>query len=189
MANLDSPNGLRPTRYISGAPYNGAGNIYHVPATDATAIFIGDLVTLTGTSDTRGIPTVEQADAGDVVLGVCIGVRAVTQESTVFRAASTERYIFVEDSPEVVYEIQEDSVGGALTADSVGLNANFIVGTGSTSTGISAMELDSNTAATTATLPLKILRLVDREDNEIGDQAKWEVRLNSHRFRAGVIGV
>jgi len=42
------------------------------------------------------------------------------------------------------------------------------------------MELDSSDVANTATLPLRILRLVDREDNAIGTHAKWLVKLNTH---------
>jgi hypothetical protein len=44
MANSNAPTGLTPVRYASGAPYNGAANVYFVPASDSTALYIGDPV-------------------------------------------------------------------------------------------------------------------------------------------------
>ncbi len=76
MANADTPFGLRPKRYISGAPYNGAVNMYSTAAGDATAIFVGDPVKLSGTSQTiNGViyKDVDQAATGDVVCGVVVG--------------------------------------------------------------------------------------------------------------------
>ena len=182
MANTDTPRGLWPVGYASGAPYNGAANRYYVPASDGTAIFVGDLVKLGGSADADGIPSAIQAAAGDTVIGVCVGVVAVTHESTTYREASTERYIFVADDPELLFSVQEDSVGGALAAANVGQNADVVVGSGSTFTGFSGMELDSSTAAT-GTAQLRIVRLDPKPDNEIGTNANWLVRIVEHRSR------
>jgi hypothetical protein len=53
----------------------------------------------------------------------------------------------------------------------------------STVTGWSGAEIDRSTAATTNTLQFKIMRLVNRQDNEIGDYAKWLVMANLHTQR------
>lgn len=82
-----------------------------------------------------------------------------------------------------MYEIQDDSDGGALTAASVGLNADIVVGTGSTTTGTSAMELDSSTVNTTSA-QLRILGLSHRADNEIAANAKWLVMINEHELKS-----
>jgi len=52
MANTDAPFGLRPIRHRNGAPYNGAFNHYYVASSYATALFVGDPVVKTGTSNT-----------------------------------------------------------------------------------------------------------------------------------------
>ena len=65
MANPNTPYGLRPYAYMSGAPYNGAVRTYYVPVGNATALFLGDpVVLITNSSDGNGIPTVEIATAG-----------------------------------------------------------------------------------------------------------------------------
>lgn len=189
MANSDVARGLRPAQYPNGAPYNGQAEKFYVPSTDSTAIYIGDMVKLAGSADSDGIPSVQKASSTDVVVGVMVGVDSETRDSTIYRAADTETYIFVATDPALLYEIQEDSVGGALAATDVGLNANFIDAGGSTVTGLSGIELDSSTAATTATLDFQIRRLVKRADNEIGTNAKWLVRLNNHQYVDGATGV
>jgi len=192
MANADTPFGLRPVRYISGAPYNGAANVYSTATGDATAIYIGDPVKLSGTSQTiNGViyRDVDQAATGDVVVGVVVGVLPETADSLIYRAASTQRRLLVADDPALVFEIQEVSGGTALAANDIGLNANFVVGTGSTTTGMSGVELNNGTEATTATLDLQIVDFANRVDNEIGEHAKYLVRINRHQYRDQVAGI
>lgn len=201
MANADTPFGLRPVRHLNGSPWNGQVRRYLLPSTDGTATFIGDPVKLAGSAGAvgtlvdgvpvGGLPTIAQAAAGDPIIGVVVGFEPLkTNLETLHRAASTARVAYVADDPNLIFEIQEVTGGIALTATEVGLNANFVVGTGSTTTGLSGVELDNATEATTATLNLKILALVQREDNEYGEHAKWEVLVNNHQLRGtGILGV
>jgi len=192
MANQDKPFGLKPVSFISGVPWNGECNVYYCPSSDSAAIFKRALVTLTGSADDTGkYPTVKQYEPGDPqCVGIAIGFSTVAPQIAAdpsnlnlkYRIASTSTYIYVVDAPDIVCEVQEDSDGGAIAAASVGLNCELVVGSGNTTTGLSAMELDSSSVATTATLPVQLLRLADREDNEIGNQAKWLVRLNTHSY-------
>lgn len=185
MANVDSPFGLKPVRYLSGGPYNGATNIYSTAAGDGTLIGIGDPVTYSGTSQTiNGVVymDVKRAATGDIVLGVMTSVVPDTQASTIYRAASTATLINVADDPNLVFEIQEVSGGTALTANDAGLNADFVVADASTVTGLSGVELNNGTEAATNTLDLLIVGFVNREGNAIGEHAKWYVRLNKHQF-------
>lgn len=180
MANADTPMGLWPVRYFSGAPYNGAARLYYVPSSDGTAIFLGDPVKLAGSADSDGVPSVQQAAAGDTLIGVVVGVQAITHDSTTYREASTERYVWVADDPALLFMVQEDSDGGALAATDVGNNADLVIGTGSTTTGLSAAEIDSSTKATT-TAQVRIVELYRAPDNEIGTNAIWLVRIVEHR--------
>lgn len=194
MANLDRVNGARPVKHRNGSPYNGQVTQYYIPSSDSTAVFVGDFVKLAGGASTDGYSTVAQAAAGDPVIGVVVGFRADPADlnTPVYRRASTARYALVADSPDLIYEIQCDDVGSTVAAADVGLNANFVVAAGSTSTGASGMELDSSTKATTATLPLKILSVVDRVDNELGvANQKVLVSINNHQFgsHTGTAGV
>jgi hypothetical protein len=192
MANADSPFGLKPVRHRNGAPYTGAARVYSVAAGDGTAIYVGDLVTAAGTSQTiNGViyADVVQSATGGVFQGVVVGVLPVTQDSLKYRAASTQRLLLVADDPELLFEIQEVSGGTALTANDIGLNADIVVAAGSTTTGLSGIELNNATEATTNTLDVKIIGFVNREGNEIGEHAKWLVALNRHRHANQVAGV
>jgi hypothetical protein len=192
MANADTPFGLKPVRHRNGAPYTGAARVYSVAAGDGTAIYVGDLVTAAGTAQTiNGVvyQDVVQSATGDIFQGVVVGVLPVTQDSLKYRAASTQRLLLVADDPDLVFEIQEVSGGTPLAANDIGLNANIVVAAGSTVTGMSGMELNNATEATTNTLDVKIQGFVNRVDNEIGEHAKWLVALNRHRYANQVAGI
>lgn len=191
MANVDTPFGLRPVRFLSGQPYNGAGNVYSTASGDATAIYVGDPVKLSGTSQVINGVTyadVDQAATGDIMVGVVVAVLPETRDSLVYRAASTARRVVVADNPGLVFEIQEVSGGTPLAAADIGLNANIVVAAGSSVTGQSGVELNNGTEASTNTLDVQIVGLVNREDNAVGEHAKWLVRINRHQFSNQVAG-
>ena len=192
MANTDAPNGFIAVNQF-GSSYNGETIRVVFAAADATAAFVGDLVTLTGTLDTTDnkTPTVEQADASDtLIFGV---VQSFEQDpddmSNTQRTASTRRFAYVHPATDDLYlQAQEDSVGGSIAAASAGLNVNFIVGTGSSVSG-SGMEIDSSTVATTATLPLKLIRPANDTGNALGTNCKWLCKINNSALSNVTLGV
>lgn len=194
MANADAPFGLRPVRYLSGAPYNGAVNKYYIPSTDTdSAAFIGSLVKLTGGADAAGVPVVTaNVSTGDAVVGVVVAVVADTADSTTYRANSTSRYVLVADDPNLLFEVQEDSVGGALAATACGGTAQLTGFTsGNAATGLSAIEIDSSNLSETSDTDddVRIIAFKQSPDNEIGVNANWLVRLNVHAYVNAGVGV
>jgi len=194
MANPNVARGLIPVRHRNGAPYNGAANIYYVPSSYGTALYQGDpVIIVTDASDANGVPTVQIASAagGAYSIGSVIGVApggdpplAVTRDLPRYHAASTAGYVLVADDPDLLFEIQEDSVGGVMTVGAVGRNADLVSGTGSTGTGYSGWMLDSSTLATTNSLQLRIVATVQRADNDpTTAYAKWLVSINLHSLR------
>lgn len=189
MANFG---GLSPKRYVSGAPYMGAVKQYSVAAGDGTAIFVGDLVKLAGTAQTINdtvMSDVVQAATGDVFTGVVVGVMADTRDSLIYRAASTARVLLVADDPNLEFECAEVDTGTALALADIGLNANIVVGTGSTTLGLSAMQVNNATEQTTNTLDVKIVGFVNAPNNAVGSTARWLIRLNRHRYVDQLAGV
>jgi hypothetical protein len=194
MANPDIPRGLVPVQDAYGKPYNGAFREYSVAAGNGVAIYVGDPVTTAGvgtgqTIDGRLMIDVVQAATGDVITGVVVGVKPQLATSLPYRAASTQRILYVCDDPDILFEIQEVSGGTALTANDIGLNADFVVGTGSTTTGYSGVELNNVGEAGTNTLDLKIMGFRNAPDNAIGEHAKWLVRINRHRHVNQIAGI
>lgn len=191
MSNVSKVFGLKLVGTVRGGPQNARISEYFVPATDGTAIFLGDAVKSGGTADSNtGRPTVAQAAAGDTIRGVVVGINpikgvAVGSENLNrnYRPASTAMYLLVCDDPDAVFEIQEDAVGGTLALTAVGENADLIVGSGSTGTGLSGMQLDTSTHATTNTLALRILGFAERVDNTPASaNAKVLVKINKHEL-------
>jgi hypothetical protein len=199
MANANAPFGLRPVGKLSGAPFPGAVRAFSVAAGDGTAIYIGDPVKGAGTSQFINGQTysdVVQAATGDVITGVVVGVEPVTSTSLIYRAASTQRILYVNTDPDALYEIQQGTGGTPLTANDIGLNANFAVGSGSATTGMSGVTLNNVGEATTNTLDLKIIGIVNRADNDPGsavatgaDASRFLVRINRHQYADQVAGI
>lgn len=205
MANVSKVAGLKPVGYLNGSPWNGQARKYYVPATNATAIYVGDPVTLTGDGDTNGVPGVVTGAAGAAIIGVVVGV--VVAEAGVSLVAgtldltrrslpvSTAGYVLVADDPNIIFEVEEGVSGGAgtaLTSAAIGLNANLVLKAAPTATyQDSGWVVDNSTEAATATLNVKLLGLAQREDNAFGAAAKWLVKINNHVFGAstGTAGI
>lgn len=185
MANTDNPSGFTPVRHLNGSPYNGQSNRYALLASNGTATFVGDAVVVGGSATAEGVPSIAQAAAGNTnIVGVVMGFEIEpTNLALLYRLASTLRYALVCDDPMVLHNVQEDSDGAALTVDEVGENCDIIVGSGNTTSGISAMEIDSSTH-TAATAQIRVIRLAPMEDNAVGNQAKWEVLVNEHAYKS-----
>ena len=198
MANTDNAFGLKPVADMSGTPYNGAATKLYVPASDGTDIFIGGLVKPAGSADADGIMSVTgNVATGDAVIGVVVGVDAMLgagasgRDSTTYRAASTERYVYAITDPNALYEVQEDADGGAIAAANIGNSADLTGFTsGSTVFGTSSIEIDTSTATASGdgTQDVVILGIVPRADNELSANAKCYVRLNNHFLVDGQAG-
>lgn len=192
MPNSNAPTGLTPRRYRNGAPWTGAARTYHVPATNTTALFVGDPVVITGTGDSMGYADVGIASAGtgNRITGVVVGFRPTAPFSPNKNLpALTEGYVIVADDPSLMYEVQETGTPLAVTA--IGQNVNLVAGTGNAGTGSSGWQIDATSGATTATGQLRLIELQHRADNVIGANAKWLVALNqtTETSAAGSLGV
>jgi hypothetical protein len=195
MANNDAPFGLRPTRMIGGAPYNGGQSRYRIANDYATSIFQGDLVQ----QDTAG--TITRWDrtsnsGGDLVLGVFMGCRFTdpstkkeTFQNHYTQTAAADIEAFVVDDPNVVFEIQADDT--FPVTDLFG-NFNTVEGVaGSTTTGLSGTELDVTTGNTTAALPLKAIDISLDPDNDDTGSANTNVLvvINNHVYGHVTVGL
>jgi hypothetical protein len=194
MANLDSPFGLRPVRMVNGSPFSNQQNRYRIAANYNTSIYQGDLVqVVTG----GGIERVAAGGSG-LVLGVFNGCTYTDPSSgkqkwSNYYPASTNAsdiIAFVIDAPDTVFEVQADAA--FPVADLFG-NFDIVDGSpvGDTTSGISNVELDVTTGATTATLPLKAIDISQDPLNDDVATANTNVLvvINNHLFSAGTLGL
>ncbi len=196
MPNVNRPNGLSPIRHVSSAPYNNGGNIYSIAAAYATALYVGDPVISSGTSNAAGIPGIVLAAATGSIRGVIMGIGKdpnlyqTPGSDITYRpgaAQTTDYFALVCDDPEALFEVQEIGTGTPLTAAEVGLNTNFVAGAGNGF--VSGWTLDNATEAVTATLQAKIMWKIQRFDNDIGQYCRWAVKINNHELSGSTAGI
>ena len=190
MANNDKAFGLRPLGNLAGT---GAQKQYGYEIADnqAGAIFQGDLVVLKDGYILQFDPSSHTAAVG--VFNGCFYNDPTTQKPTwknyypgSINITQGKIVADVLDDPSQMFIIQND--GTSATTD-YGKNADVVVGTGNTTTGLSAIELDTSTIATTAALNLKIIGLWDVPNNAVGANAVVVVIINEHSYgSAGVAG-
>ena len=192
MANIDRPNGFRPVGHLSGGGFTGRVRKYYSVNDN---LFLGDLVEkeATGTaSGSGGYPGVDRMDSGtaDILVGCVVGWEINPDSlNAMHHAASATLAVYINDDPMTIYEGQCD---GTLAVTDIGLNADVTLGAGSTTTGASGMEIAASGAATTIATPLKIMGLVEREDNDVASaNANWLVMLNLHAYKneGGTTGI
>ena len=190
MANIDKAFGLRPIGNLSAT---GAQKQYGYEIADnqAGTIFQGDLVALSAGYITRFLPATHTAAVG--VFNGCNYIDPTTGKPTwknyypgSVNITSGKIIADVIDDPSQLFLVQCDA--GFVAAD-VGKNADVIGTGGSTTTGVSTMELNSSTLATTAALNLKTVGLYNVPSNEYGSFAVVVVKINEHVYgSAGVAG-
>ena len=177
-ANADTPHGFNATGVMYGLNAYANGN-------DNLAVFKGDMMAL----EADGLVTENTgSDAHNV--GAAESATSVSSSQKALVAATTAGTILVHYHPAQMYYAQVDASGTPAVA-MYGNNTEIAVThAGSTTTGISGMELSATDAAATAALVMRIHGLLNRSDNLIGDHAELICSVNEHFMETNVgVGV
>ena len=195
MANIDAAFGLRPIAKVGSAPGGTTGTTkYSIADNQGTAIFTGDPVKY------KNDGTGEVATAGDASCGVFMGCFYTdpTTSKPTFRnhfpasLSPGDAIAFVADDPDQLYIAQQDSDGSNLVAADLNLNADLVFGAGSTSTGMSGVEIDSSTKNTTAALQVRLIDFYDTPSNDAtANNSILVIKINNHQLgsHTGTAGV
>jgi len=195
MANIDAAFGLRPIAKVGSAPGGTTGTTkYSIADNQSTAIFTGDPVKY------KNDGTVEVATAGDASCGVfmgCFYTDPTTSKPTYknyFPASLSpgDAIAFVADDPDQLFIAQQDSDSSNIVAADLNLNADLVFGSGSTSTGISGVEIDSSSKNTTAALQVRLVDFYDIPSNDAtANNSVLVVKINNHQLgsHTGTAGV
>ena len=195
MANIDAAFGLRPIAKVGSAPGGTTGTTkYSIGDNQSTAIFTGDPVKY------KNDGTVEVATASDALLGVFMGCFYTdpTTSKPTFRnyfpasLSPGDAIAFVCDDPDQLYVAQQDSDGANAVAANLNENANLVFGSGSTTTGISGVEIDSSTLATTATHQVRLIAFYYSPSNDAtANNSDLVIKINNHQLGSstGTAGV
>ena len=158
MANTNAPFGFRQYRGLGSAP-TYEQSVRLIKSDNTTAVYFGDPVANLNTG------YITQASAGTAqIAGIFAGCKylSTSQKRTVWSnywpgsdaSADVEAYII--DDPNAQFVVQAG--GTAIGLADMGLNIQFNLGTGNSSTGISGAYVES--PAVTATLPFRIIGFI-----------------------------
>jgi len=183
MANTNTIFGARYLMDPFGGGATGKLMPFVVPASDPTALFIGDFVRLSGGSSASEsalgyLPTIQQAAATEVILGVVEGFGVDPDNlQRIHRPVSTLRVVWVNVNYNAFFTIQSRGTGAAADIGKVG---DIVVAAGSAVTGLSGMELLHSDLGT-GTGQLKIVGLAP--NSEFGLYTKFVVMINEHAYK------
>jgi len=171
MSTTATPMGAEPVGGLSACG-SFSGKVRHIKITSAYAatIFYGDFVKLVATG------TVEK-DTGTATLtpvGIFMGCfytdpntsQPTFNQSWPTGTVASDAMAYVLDDPDAVFRMQGD---GALAQTTLGNNIAVVQTAGTVQAGRSHNSVNAGTAATTNTLPLRILEFVDGPESTVGD--------------------
>jgi len=194
MANVNKPFGLRPMGNLSAT---GAQKQYGYQIADnqSGAIYLGDLVTNYDGYIFKFVAATHSSAVG--VFNGCTYVDPTTgkQRWSNYYPGSVDIttgiiQADVIDDPSQLFLIQSTS-STAIDQTKIGFNAPISTSTsGSTTTGLSNMTIDSASVAKTSTLALKVVGLYNQSGNDFGAYEILVVKINTHQYgSAGVAGL
>ena len=193
MANVDAPFGLAPYENVLRA------RMYCVATNPSAAVYHQTMVEHTGAAVATKYGNMvavaaEETGAANSILGSVLAIFDHNMNPTKYIAAgetgdsTVAGYVLVADHPEQLYIAQEDSDGGSIALASAGLNVDMVGTSGDTDTGLSSMELDSSTAAGTATLALKLIA-PHPDDTAASANCRWIVQVNAGFYAKNTAGI
>lgn len=189
---VSAPYGLEAINSLDGKPYAGAIRQIPVAAGFGTAIFNGDTVQIDGT----GFLIKSTSTNAGTIVGVCMGGQYVNSSGQTVQAqyipalastAANPAYAYVVDDQQALFKVavvtSGTTMGTASRAD-VGSNVALVLNAGSTSTGNSAFGATLTGAGTTATIPLRVIDVVEQTATAPGVYAELLVKINVHQYNS-----
>ena len=185
---VSAPTGLNPVNRVDFMPYAGATRQLPIASTYNTAIFNGDVVMIKGGNVIKSTVTIDSTadNTANLTYGVFMGVQYVNGQSQTVQAqyypgnaAASSAIAYVVDDPMAAFKVAITYSGNATitTANSsiVGTNQTLRQGTGSATTGDSAVSLIAPVigSGNSAAAPVRVIAVVP--ETATGTNAYTEV--------------
>ena len=191
---VSAPYGLVPVNRIDFMPYAGATRLLPIASTYNTAIFNGDIVMLKGGNIIKSNVTIDSTtdNTANLTYGVFMGVQYVNSQSQLIQsqyypgnAAATSAVAYVVDDASAAFKVAITYSGNTTitTANSsiVGTNQTIRQGTGSTTTGDSAVSLIAPVVGSgnAAAAPVRVVAVVPETATGANAYTEVIVKLNN----------
>jgi len=184
---VSAPYGLIPVNRVDFLPYAGATRLLPISSTYNTAIFDGDVVMIKGGNIIKSNVTIDSTtdNTANLTYGVFVGVQYINGQSQTVQAqyypgnSVSSAFGYVVDDPMAAFKVAITYSGNTTitTANSsiVGTNQTLRQGTGSTTTGDSAVSLIAPVVGSgnAAVAPVRVIAVVP--ETATGSNAYTEV--------------
>ena len=185
---VSAPTGLNPVNRVDFMPYAGATRQLPIASTYNTAIYNGDVVMIKGGNVIKSTVTIDSTadNTANLTYGVFMGVQYVNGQSQTVQAqyypgnaAASSAIAYVVDDPMAAFKVAITYSGNTTitTANSsiVGTNQTLRQGTGSTTTGDSAVSVIAPVigSGNSAAAPVRVIAVVP--ETATGTNAYTEV--------------
>jgi uncharacterized protein (UPF0333 family) len=183
---VDKPYGLQPINLIGGQVFAGSTRQLKIASGYPANIFAGDVVKLVSTG-------VIEKDTGTITatpVGVFVGCQFTNPSTKQIQfqqywptgTVAADAVAFVLDDPDVLFKVAAVSSGTTIAfygQTVIGTNVALVQNSGSTTTGDSAVAIDGSSAATTASLPIRIVAGVPDTANSSGNFCEFICKWNA----------
>jgi hypothetical protein len=190
---VDAPYGLTPINSVDGKPYAGATRLLPIASTYNTAIYNGDIVRIAagGTIEKSTVTVDSTTAAANNTYGVFMGVQYVNAQNQLIQAqyypgnaAATSAVAYVVDDPMAAFKVAVTFSGNAtvttVNQSIVGTNMSVRQGTGSATTGDSAVSVyATNAQGNAAALPVRVVEVVPATATGANAFTEVVVKLNN----------
>ena len=183
---VSKPYGLQPINLIGGQVFAGSTRQLKIASGYAANIFAGDVVKLVST----GVIEKDTGTTTATPVGVFVGCQFTNPSTKQIQfqqywptgTVAADAVAFVVDDPDVLFKVAAVSSGTTVAfygQTVIGNNVSLVQNAGSTNTGNSAVAIDGTSAATTATLPIRIIAGVSDTANASGDFCEFICKWNA----------
>lgn len=193
-----APYGLKPSNLIGGQNYAGSTRNIPIASGYAADLIVGDAVKLT----TDGTLVKDTGTTACTPVGVFLGV-SYTDPTLKYKLFSnvwpsgtvaSDAQAVVVDDPDVLFKVALVSgttvIAGYARTALVGKNLSLVQNSGNTTSGVSGVAALGSSAATTATLPVRVIDIVyetvDSSGNATEAIVKWNFGMHQYNKALGI---
>ena len=192
---VSAPYGLQPINRVDGLPYAGAIRQIPIASTYNTAIYNGDIVNIVagGTIAKSLVTSNVSANTATTTAGVFVGVQYVNSQGQTVQgqyypgnAAATSAIAYVIDDPLAAFKVAVTLSNGAMSTVNqsiVGTNMAVVQGTGSNTTGDSAVSVFATSSqGNSNVLPFRVIAVIPDTAANATAFREVVVKFNNHQY-------
>jgi len=192
---VDAPYGLQAINRVDGLPYAGAVRQIPIASTYNTPIYNGDIVNIVagGTIAKSLVTSNVSANTATTTAGVFVGVQYVNSQGQTVQgqyypgnAAATSAIAYVIDDPMAAFKVAVTLSNGAMSTVNqsiVGTNMAVVQGTGSNTTGDSAVSVFATSSqGNSNVLPFRVIAVIPDTAANATAFREVVVKFNNHQY-------